>query len=302
MIRRLVLAAALSLGLAPTAAADFAQGAAAFETGDYATAYREFHALAQQDHADAQFALAQMYRFGAGVPQDDAEAFAWYRRAAEGGHAEAQTVLGFLYAYGVGTAPDYFQAYFWFSLAATRANPVAETNRDKMARSLGAAARAEADRLVAERRRQAKALRREPAPAPAASPSAEPEAPAAAAEAAPDAPIGPAATLEAEAAEATEARGEPAPAAPPPAASPDAFRLQLGAFRVAENAPAEWRRLQRAEADLLGDLQHRVRRLDLGDRGMLHLLRVGPLADAEAAEALCGALAERGVDCLVVTP
>ena len=77
---------------------------------------------------------------------------------------------------------------------------------------------------------------------------------------------------------------------------------ELGAYRVAENAPAEWRRLQRSEADLLGGLEHRIRRLVLGDQDMLHLLRVGPLADSEAAGALCRALAERGVDCLVIAP
>ena len=57
-----------------------------------------------------------------------------------------------------------------------------------------------------------------------------------------------------------------------------------------------------AEADLLGGLQYRIRRVDLGEQSELHLLRVGPLADAEAAKALCDALSESDVDCLVVKP
>jgi TPR repeat protein len=252
MIRGLALAAVLTLGSALPAAAGYQEGLRAFETGDYATAYREFHALAQQGSPDAQFVLAQMYSFGAGVPQDDAEAFTWFRRAGEGGHAEAQAVLGFLHAYGVGIEEDAFQAYFWFSLAATRANPVAEANRDKIARSLSAARRAEADRLVAKRRRQAKALSRGPTPAPAATP-------------------------------------------------PAAFRVQLGAFLTAENAPAVWRRLRVAQPDLLGGLRQRVQRADHGER-VFYLLQVGPLADTEAAKALCAALTARGVDCLVVKP
>ena len=325
MIRRLVLAAILGLGLAPTAAADFEQGAAALEIGDYATAYREFRPLAERGHQDAQFALGEMYRNGAGVPQDDAQAFAWFRRAAEGGHTESQTVVGLFHAYGVGTERDAFQAYFWFSLAAIRANPVAETNRDKMARLLSAAERAEADRLVAQRRRQAKALRRDPAPAVAvATPEAGPEAEPEAVEAAPEAPTVAVATPEAETAEAAEARDElaVAPAATPEAeprpeateateardepvvtlaALSGAFRVQLGAFKVAEYAPAVWRRLRATQPDLLGSLELRIRRAERGD-SVFHLLQVGPLADAKAAKALCAALAARGVDCLVVSP
>ena len=173
MIHGLALATLFTLGVIQPATAGYPEGLNAFKTDDYATAYREFYALAQQRHPDAQFALAQMYNFGVGVPQSDAEAFAWFRRAGEGGHAEAKTILGFLYAYGVGTEKDAFQAYFWFSLAATQGNSVAWVNRDKMARVLSAAQRAQADRLVAKRWRQAKALSHNPTSAPAATPPAD---------------------------------------------------------------------------------------------------------------------------------
>ncbi len=87
----------------------------------------------------------------------------------------------------------------------------------------------------------------------------------------------------------------PAPAATPPAA----FRVQLGAFRIAENAPAVWRRLRVAQHDLLGGLRQRIHRAGRGER-IFHLLQVGPLADSEATKVLCAALTARGVDCLVV--
>ncbi len=87
----------------------------------------------------------------------------------------------------------------------------------------------------------------------------------------------------------------PAPAATPPAA----FRVQLGAFRIAENAPAVWRRLRVAQPDLLGGLRQSVLRVGRGER-VFHLLQVGPLTGTEAAKSLCAALAARGVDCLVV--
>ena len=86
-----------------------------------------------------------------------------------------------------------------------------------------------------------------------------------------------------------------------PTPSPVAFRVQLGAFLTAENAPAVWRRLRVTQRDLLGGLRQRVQRAELGER-VFHLLQVGPLAESEAAKDLCVALTARGVDCLVVKP
>lgn len=140
----------------PVAAQNFEMGTKAYQSNDYETALREWRPLAKQGSTNAQFAIAHMYRFGIGVPQDDAEAFAWYRRAGEGGHAKAQVILGFLYDYGVGTKADASQAYYWFSLASARDDPVAKANRDKIALTLNADQRTELDRLVKMQLRQAK--------------------------------------------------------------------------------------------------------------------------------------------------
>jgi cell division septation protein DedD len=87
-----------------------------------------------------------------------------------------------------------------------------------------------------------------------------------------------------------------------PGPSPGEYRVQLGAFRSLENANDLWQRVWRSEWDLLGRSEPRIRNLDLGAKGALHLLQIGALASERQAQALCGALRQRGLDCLVVRP
>ncbi len=89
---------------------------AAYQRGDYATALRLWHLLAEQGDADAQFHLGVMYQRGQGVLRNDAEAIKWYRKAAEQDDAVAQFNLGFMYAKGV--SPNYAEAALWYRLAA----------------------------------------------------------------------------------------------------------------------------------------------------------------------------------------
>ena len=51
--------------------ADFQKGVAAYNSGDYATALREWTPLAEQGDAIAQYNLGVSYDNGEGVPQDD---------------------------------------------------------------------------------------------------------------------------------------------------------------------------------------------------------------------------------------
>ena len=95
------------------AAADFRAGVEAYESGDYATAYKEWLPLAELGHADAQFFLGNMYADGEGMPEDDAAAVKWYRNAAEQGYARAQFNLGVMYADGEGVPEDDATAVKW---------------------------------------------------------------------------------------------------------------------------------------------------------------------------------------------
>ena len=70
--------------------ADFQKGLTAVQSGDFATALREWAPLAEQGRASAQFNLGQLYREGQGVPKDYKTAVKWYTLAAEQGHAKAQ--------------------------------------------------------------------------------------------------------------------------------------------------------------------------------------------------------------------
>ena len=80
-----LLAAILSLWLTASAWAHFYEGLAAYNRGDYATAFEEWLTVAEHGEAGAQYNLGFMYDHGQGVPQDYAEAVRWYRLAAEQG-------------------------------------------------------------------------------------------------------------------------------------------------------------------------------------------------------------------------
>ena len=66
---RYIVTALVALALASSAWADFDDGMAAVERGDYATALREFWPLAEQGDAVAQYNLGLMHENAYGVPQ-----------------------------------------------------------------------------------------------------------------------------------------------------------------------------------------------------------------------------------------
>ena len=81
--------------------ADDQKGLTAYNSGDYATALREWTPLAEQGDADAQYNLGVMYANGQGVSQDYKTAVKWYRLAAEQGNPRAQGNLGAHHALGL---------------------------------------------------------------------------------------------------------------------------------------------------------------------------------------------------------
>lgn len=88
--------AALALGGASPALADVKTGVDAWSRGDYATAVREWQPFADKGDADAQFNLAQAFKWGRGVPQDFARAELLYAKAAQQGHLAAADNYGLL--------------------------------------------------------------------------------------------------------------------------------------------------------------------------------------------------------------
>ncbi len=113
---------------APTSAQTLTEALAAYERGDYSTAYRGFRHHAERGNAKAQAALGVMYAKGEGIPRDDAEAVRWYRRGASQGLAGAQNSIGVMYATGRGVPRDDAEAVRWFRRAAEQENAEAQAN------------------------------------------------------------------------------------------------------------------------------------------------------------------------------
>lgn len=74
--------------------------------------------LAETGDVEAQFALAEAYRTGAGVAADPAKAVKWFTEAANRGHVEAQYRLGRMFEKGDGIQPNATRAAEWYRLAA----------------------------------------------------------------------------------------------------------------------------------------------------------------------------------------
>jgi len=166
---RIAAGLALAIGMASIASADALQdGAAAFATGDTASAMRLLMPLAlagdpiagcmvqvmddralgrvaydadgmsatciaaARGSASALFDLAGNYRTGLVLEQDAAKAAVLYARAADQGLPVAQKVLGDLYADGAGVKRDFATACRWWGRAARQGeSSEAERNTGK---------------------------------------------------------------------------------------------------------------------------------------------------------------------------
>jgi len=188
-MKRLLILPVLLLTLLvgnPAVSADYQKGLAAYHSGDYATALREWEPLAKQGNADAQvkvglmydngqgvpqdykiamkwyrlaaeqgdafaqYFLGLMYDNGQGVPQDDKTAVKWYRLAAEQGDADAQNNLGNAYGRGQGVIQDYVRAHMWLNIAASSGDKTASKNRDIVAKRMTPARIEDAQKLARE--------------------------------------------------------------------------------------------------------------------------------------------------------
>ena len=114
------------------ATADFAAATSAYDSGDFATAFREWRALTEAGDPAAQVALAGLYRDGSGQEVDLTQAAHWYKIAAEAGEAVAQMNLGEMYEFGLGLKRDVVAAFVWYHRAAEQGRDWAAQQRDQL--------------------------------------------------------------------------------------------------------------------------------------------------------------------------
>ncbi len=103
---------------------------AAYQRGQYATAFREATARIERDASDAaaMTLLGELYNQGLGVRQDPAAAARWYRLAAARGDERAMASLGLMAADGRGVPRDRTEARRWFEAASAKGEPTAAYN------------------------------------------------------------------------------------------------------------------------------------------------------------------------------
>ena len=159
MIRRFSLTLLLLVLLAGSSArADFFDGLAAYDGGDYYTAYLEWLPLAKAGDGDAQSSIADLYLselLTVPVGPDERRriqhtAVWWYGQAAQCGHTVAQLNLGDLYSKGVGVAADPVQSWFWLGLAARAGNLWSARRQTEVGRTLTPAQLTEGRSLLDE--------------------------------------------------------------------------------------------------------------------------------------------------------
>src|SRR6185369_1689571 len=116
---------ALALLVLPVFAhAGMEDGVAAYASGDYATAMKEFKELADKGDVPATYYVGFLYRQGYGVPIDQAEAAKWFLKAAAHGDSQSQYYLGKMSEKGEGMERNLAAAHMWLTLSAKNApNP-----------------------------------------------------------------------------------------------------------------------------------------------------------------------------------
>lgn len=138
---------------------------------------------------------------------------------------------------------------------------------------------------------RAQVTQADPRPAPEAAPHPAPQA-AAPARPAPAPQPAPATAPQTTAAPAAAVALRPVPSG--------RVRVQLGALTSEEAARAEWERLARRHADLLGEFRPDIQRFEREGQPPLFRLRTGGFRDIDSARAFCERLRERRVPCIVV--
>lgn len=283
---------------------------------DYSEARNWLRKPIKQGHSGAQFFLGLMYANGQGLQKDHAEAVKWYRKAASQGYDDAQNSLGVMYYRGQGVKQDYAQALKWYREAAAQGNPQAQFNLSLMeASGQGDTTKVPPPKVSLRAASTIETIGKASLPPDTkvlVDPELKPSRPFA------ERPLKGAGT----AAEVPSVRHKTQNASQHakvlkalkaltanisnkssrPAVS--GFRVQLSAIKTRDRGVAakEAVRLTQAFNSVLGSLEVKPVRADLGERGIYYRLQAGPLADRSSANALCGKLSARNQDCVIIQP
>lgn len=106
----------------------FQQGVAAYDKGDFTTAFKIWLPLAQQSDLAAMRNVALLLRTGKGVARDPARALWFYEEAGSKGFALAQVNAAFMHLNGDGVPKNPEAAAFWFHAASLAGSPIAQYN------------------------------------------------------------------------------------------------------------------------------------------------------------------------------
>ncbi len=89
-------------------------------------AYKWFTAAANDNNAEAQYRLGEMYYNGNGVAKNYQTAISWYEKAAHQNHHAAAYRLGYLYEKGIGVRQNAQTAFNYYKKAASQGNAQAQ--------------------------------------------------------------------------------------------------------------------------------------------------------------------------------
>lgn len=117
-VYRWVIMVALLAVTHAVSANPMATGMAAYISGDFHRAIKEWRPVAEAGNPIAQYHMGVIYRDGRGVDIDPEEAIRWWQMAAENGHAKAQYELGMAYRNGLGVKRNQEKSLEWLTKAA----------------------------------------------------------------------------------------------------------------------------------------------------------------------------------------
>lgn len=118
VISAAALLSACATNIVAEKASRFDQGVAAYDAGDYPTAYRIWDGLARENDLAAMRNVAQLLRQGKGVEKDVKRSFKLYQEAAEKGLVTAMANVGDMYMAGDGVDKNVEAAAAWYARAA----------------------------------------------------------------------------------------------------------------------------------------------------------------------------------------